>query len=156
MLELYKVNVKHVKRKLKLLLERKIGDGFEIAYTPNGKPYVKGDPVCFSVTHSGDTALIAICDSPVGVDYETIRNRKFSAVLSRFSEREIEDISGSIEKFLKCWVAKEAYIKLIGGTLAHDLKRLEFYGGKLYFDGAEKAVTFENIDGGICAYCTEE
>lgn len=156
MFELYRVNARHVKQKLKLLIERKIGDGFEIKYTSNGKPYIEGNPVFFSVSHSGEHALIVLCDKPVGVDYEIIRERKISAVLSRFTEREIEDISGSTEKFLKNWVAKEAYIKLIGGTLAHDLKRLEFYGGTLYYDGEEKQVIFENIEGGICAYCTED
>lgn len=156
MFELYRVNAKHVKQKLNLILERKLGNGFEIKYTKNGKPYIEGNPLYFSLSHSGSQAVIAICDSPVGIDCEIFKERAFSAVLSRFTQREIEDISGSTEKFIKNWVAKEAYIKLVGGTLAHDLKRLEFYGGTLYFDGEKKEVVFENIEGGICAYCTEE
>lgn len=156
MFEIYRVNGKTVKQKLNLLIERKIGEGFEIKTTRNGKPYIEGNPIYFSVTHSQGFAFIVLCDRPVGVDYEVIRERKFSAVLSRFTPREIEDISGATEKFLKNWVAKEAYVKMIGGTLAHDLKRLEFYDKKLYFNGVEKDVSFEWVLDGILAYCTEE
>jgi len=32
----------------------------EIKRTENGKPYFEGDPVFFSVSHTGETALIAV------------------------------------------------------------------------------------------------
>ena len=127
MIKLYKTKNECVYEKLALLLP-----DCEIKKTENGKPYTYG--ICLSITHTGDTALIAISDLPVGIDAEIVKNRNFSSVLKRFTAREQAEI-GSLSEFLKHWVVKEAYIKLIGGTLAHDLKRLEYFGGVLFYDG---------------------
>lgn len=156
MLHIYQTTAKEVKTKLKEVLTPYICGDYVILRTECGKPYIEGNPVYFSLAHCEDTAVIAIASNPVGIDLELIRERKFFAVLSRFTPREIDDISGSTVSFLKNWVAKEAYIKMTGGTLARDLKRLEFYGGKLYFNGVQKSVIFEDICGAICAVCLEE
>ena len=85
--------------------------------------------------------MIALCDKPVGIDFENYdkdgRMKNFSHILSRFTEREKQWIDGAFALFFMNWIAKEAYIKLKGGTLAHDLKRLEYYDYKLYCDGKE-------------------
>ena len=129
MLKLYRTNNEQVHEKLKSLLPA----DSEIKRTENGKPYTDG--ACFSITHTGDTALIAISDCPIGIDAEILQKRKFSSVLKNFSSREQSEIGENNIEFLKHWVVKEAYIKLIGGTLAHDLKRLEYHGGQLYYNG---------------------
>ncbi len=136
MLELYRTENKDVYEKLKKLLAEKSGENFEINRTLNGKPYIGGDPLFFSLSHSRGNALIAISDKPVGIDIEYFKDG-FGHVLSRFSEREKADINCDKVKFFCNWVAKEAYIKLLGGTLAHYLKRLEYFGNKLYCDGKE-------------------
>lgn len=156
MFKIYRLDRHNIQQSAERLIAREAGIDCIIKKTDNGKPYIEGNPVYFSITHSSYFAFIAISDKPVGADYEIYRERKISAVLSRFTQREKDDIAGSTDNFLKNWVAKEAYIKLIGGTLAHDLKRLEFYDGKLYFDGEEKPVYFEYFFDGIFAYCIEE
>ena len=65
----------------------------EIKRTENGKPYFEGDPVFFSVSHTGETALIAVCDRAVGVDAEIIKQRDFNAILKRFTAREQVEIA---------------------------------------------------------------
>ena len=131
MITLYRTENKQIYEKLKLLLPA----DSQINRTENGKPHTDG--ICFSITHTGDTALIAISDLPIGIDAEIVRERSFSSVLKSFTAREQTEIGENITTFLMHWVVKEAYIKLTGGMLAHDLKRLEYYGGKLYCDGAE-------------------
>ena len=131
MLELYRTTNERVYEKLKNLLP----DGCEIKRTKNGKPYTDG--VCFSITHTADIALIAVSDLPVGVDAEIVKERGYFSVLKRFTPREQAEIGENTLEFLKHWVVKEAYIKLIGGTLAHDLKRLEYFGGELFCDGVK-------------------
>ena len=132
MIELYRTQNERVYEKLKSLLNT----NSEIKKTENGKPYIDG--FNFSVTHTGDTALIAISDKPVGIDAEIIKERDFSSVLKRFTPREQTEIDGDTVKFLKNWVVKEAYIKMLGGTLSHNLKRLEYFEGVL-LDGGKKS-----------------
>ncbi|MDE7439905.1 MAG: 4'-phosphopantetheinyl transferase superfamily protein [Clostridia bacterium] len=129
MIELYRTQNERVYEKLKSLLNT----DREIKKTENGKPYIDG--FHFSVTHTANTALIAIGDNPIGVDAEKITPRKINSILKRLTERERAEICEDIVRFLKNWVVKEAYIKMLGGTLAHDLKRLEYFGGELLCDG---------------------
>lgn len=127
MLTVYKIKNERVYEKLKAFTGIS-----EIKRTANGKPYA--DDIFFSVTHTGDYALIAVSDREVGVDAERIKKRGFEHILKRFTPREKAGINGE-RGFFENWVVKEAYIKLLGGTLAHDLKRLEYYGGVLFCDG---------------------
>lgn len=151
MLKLYKTQNERVYDKIKALLNVS-----EIKRTQNGKPYTEESDVHFSVTHTDGAALIAVSDSPVGIDAEKITERRYDAVLKRFSPREQAEINDSTA-LLKNWVVKEAYIKMLGGTLAHDLKRLEYADGRLLCDGEKVscAVLIAVCDGIIYAVCTE-
>lgn len=128
MLKIYKTENERVYEKLKKLLNTDC----EIKRTENGKPYIEGAE--FSITHTGGTALIAISDKPVGIDAEMIKELNYSSILQRFTLREQAEIDCTAA-FLKNWVVKEAYIKKLGETLAHCLKRLEYFGGNLFSDG---------------------
>lgn len=145
MLELHFTENKDLYKKVEKLIARHICGDFEIKRTENGKPYVDGDPVYFSVSHNKGRAVIAICDKPVGVDTEAVEDRKHDAVLSRFTLRERQEIGGDQLKFFKNWTAKEAFIKMKGGTLASFLKRTEFFDGRVFLDG-------EAQNCGICAH----
>ena len=150
MIALYVTENERVYEKLKSLLP----ENSEIKRTENGKPYTDG--VYFSITHTGDTALIAVSDCPVGIDAEIVQKHKFSGVLKRFTPREQSEI-GDTAEFLRHWVVKEAYIKLIGGTLAHDLKRLEYFGGELFYNGLKTNcnILCASSDGLIYCVCAQ-
>ena len=141
---------------VKALLSKHIPIPFEILRTENGKPYIEGNPLCFSISHSRNKAVVAISESPVGVDFETFTGKPREAVLKKFTEREQSEIDCERE-FLRHWTAREAYIKLKGLTLAKTYKRLEFYGGNLYLNGVYVGVNldFYEKEGGIIAVCTE-
>lgn len=135
MLDIYLTENVSVHEKLKSVIERRLGSAVEIKRTESGKPFIEGNPLYFSLSHSAGSAMLALCDRPVGIDLEAVgRRHGFLHILSRFTERERGQINRR-EDFLSNWVSKEAYIKMTGGTLARDLKKLEYYGGALYCDG---------------------
>lgn len=76
----------------------------------DGKPVIDGGPH-FSLSHSGDIAVCALCEQEVGVDIE--RCRKISPAMRRvvFSQAE-EECSDA--QLLKTWVAKESFLKMTG------------------------------------------
>lgn len=162
MIELYWTKNVNLHRKVEILLERKQGKNFEIKRTENGKPYIVGNPLYFSLSHSRGHAVIALCDKPVGIDmeryHENGRLKNYKHILSSFTEREKQWISDTFAFFFLNWVAKEAYIKMVGGTLAHYLKRLEFYDYKLYLDGEQVScgqVSVADMCAGIYSVCAE-
>ncbi len=137
-------------------LKRLLKGPVTILRSPNGKPYIDGDPLYFSIAHSGDIAVYAISPEPVGVDFEIFRGKPHPSVTSQFSERERSEIGGE-EDFLRHWTAREAFIKMKGSTLADCFKRLEFYGGDVYLDGnvCGCKISFRRTQDGIAAICEQ-
>ena len=142
---------------VKALLSKHIPAPIEILHTACGKPYVEGNPLYFSLSHSGERAVAAISKSPIGVDFELFTGKRRSAVINRFSERERGEIHDEGD-FLRHWTAREAYIKLKGLTLAQTLKHLEFDGGELFFKDERLSVKidFYEKEDGVIAVCTEQ
>jgi geranylgeranyl reductase family protein len=98
---------------------------------PHGKPYVVGArdrwgrPIRFSLSHSGDAALIAVSvDREVGVDLEAVRERDVLGIARHFfSEVEVTALRRlprhqQLTAFYRCWTCKEAYLKACGTGLA--------------------------------------
>lgn len=121
------------------------------------KPKISAATPCpyhFNLSHSGNKAVIALSESSVGVDLELFTGKSRKSVLSRFSDREQREIINETD-FLKHWTAREAFIKLNGKTLAEYFKRLEFFNGKIFFDGTEQSCNlyFYQTQYGIVAAC---
>lgn len=98
-------------------------------YGLRGKPYLKDYPdVHFSLSHSGNMAVLAISDSEVGIDVQERRGYQEKVVKRFYHESEIaviEAISDPAEKancFYKMWTGKEAYIKYTGKGMGQDLQ----------------------------------
>lgn len=118
----------------------------------HGKPYIPGDKICFNLSHSkGLTALAAGKKGSVGFDCESLSGKARPAVLSRFTERERQEIGGT-QDFYAHWTARESYVKYLGGSLAALWRHIEFFGGKLYVDGAETGVRVTQFDRGGYAF----
>lgn len=139
------------------LLEAKLSAPFEILRTENGKPYIEGNHVHFSLSHSGRRGIIAVSDKPVGIDLEIYKDSPHNSVIERFSEREQAEIADERD-FLRHWTAREAYVKLYGLTIAETWKHVEFLDGKLYLDGQLQKVTVRTYDFGfsVGALCFED
>lgn len=74
----------------------------------------------FNLSHSGDYVVLAVSDSPVGIDIEH-KTKGYDSLAKRcFCEEEYKDIlsAGDTDeqkhRFLEYWTMKEAYIKLVG------------------------------------------
>lgn len=153
--ELYFCRTEDIEKTLKNALHPHICGKYELKRGVYGKPYIDGNPVFFSISHSGGEGVVLISDKECGVDLEVIKKRKISAVYGRLSAREKEEIQDDTKKFLQNWVAKEAYIKYSGGTVSL-IKRLEYTGGVLYFDGekADCELRVLALDRAVYAVCT--
>ena len=136
MTELFLTENCGVYEKIEKLLKQRLAEPFEIKRNENGKPYIEGNPLFFSLSHSGSLALIAISSAPCGVDMELVCGKSRKVVLNSFSNEERAEIENERD-FLKHWVVRESYIKMLGLTLAAKLKNLKYVGGTLY-DGGQK------------------
>ena len=95
----------------------------------HGKPYAKGLPVEFNISHSGDMVVCAVDDNPVGIDIEQIRPIDLTVAKRICTEEELiylfshaptaEDFvyttdTAVLNRFFELWTAKEAYGKYNG------------------------------------------
>lgn len=107
-------------------------------YLPEGKPFIVGHPdIHFNLSHSGDVAVCAIADQPVGIDIETTRKISDSLIDYTMNEKEREIIAASNDKvmaFLTFWTKKEALLKLTGEGIRNDLKEVLNQSEKYLFE----------------------
>jgi 4'-phosphopantetheinyl transferase len=120
---------------VRLILARYTGRSpAELAFAsgPHGKPFLVGEDrgrpgasVNFNVSHSGEIAVVAVAESPVGIDVEQIRTMPDADRLAArfFSpyEREVYrslDPEARLSAFFRCWTRKEAFVKARGDGLS--------------------------------------
>ncbi len=93
----------------------------------NGKPYVKNADIYFNISHSGDMVACALCDSPVGIDIEKMREVDDKLIKFVSTNEELEYIYAEPavkqQRFFEIWTAKEAYFKCVGSGIT-DLKSI--------------------------------
>ena len=105
-------------------------DEVMVNYGATGKPSITGAKKYISVTTTGDKMIVALSDSPVGIDGEYLPRYKegrtdYAMLADRFfSGEESEYVrSGATvvdekERFMKIWTRKEAYVKCTGKGVA--------------------------------------
>ena len=117
----------------RVMLGDEAPDGiYDFAYTELGKPYFINIPgVHFSISHSGEMAMVAVSDREVGADIQEWRELK-SDIAGRFFHPEekahLEKLSASESEkaFFELWCLKESYIKFTGKGLTQALDELNF------------------------------
>jgi 4'-phosphopantetheinyl transferase len=97
----------------------------EFKLSAHGRPLLPDGGPVFSLSHSGDMALVAVAaEGELGVDIECRRTLQHRELARRFfseSEADAIDALAGYEReaaFFDCWVRKEAYIKAKGLGLA--------------------------------------
>ena len=124
----------------------------QICKSIHGKPYIKGDKVFFNATHSKGLLALAVGKKEVGLDCESLLGKARPAVLNKFTEREKSEILTTSD-FYAHWTARESYIKFLGATLAATWRRVEYYGGRIYFIGQpapQKILNFSHENYTFC------
>lgn len=96
-----------------------------LAREPGGRPFVDGaERLFFSLSHSGDVALIAVADVAIGVDVERVRPIPRAAGMARrIMHPDTVALLESLPQsqlelsFLDAWTQREAHVKAVGGGL---------------------------------------
>lgn len=110
------------------LLRHALGeDAYEkaaFAKGEHGKPYIKGHPNHYNISHSGQYVVLVMANSEVGVDVQEKRTVRMEAMAKRFFSKEEWQVfseCGSEEEqkdlFYYIWCRKEAYGKYLGTGL---------------------------------------
>lgn len=99
--------------------------------TAAGKPYFADLPIRFSLSHSGEMAILAVSDREIGADIEQLREVDTRLAERFFTAREAAYVAGDRDRFFEVWTKKEAYGKWKGdglaATMRTDVLDLEFY-----------------------------
>ncbi len=109
-----------------------------------GKPHFTSFPLHFSLSHSGELAVAAISDVPLGIDLEMHSERKIDRIAKRFfsdaQRSEIKSLEDDeqLERFYLTWTKKEALSKLDGRGISA-LSSLSTDGGAF--------ISYEALDG---------
>lgn len=112
----------------------------EFSLTETGKPFLAGNELYFSVSHSGEIAAVAVNkSSPVGIDVEKIIPVKARIAGRVFSEAEISFVFGDnkipagliedrgvLERFFRVWTYKEAFVKMTGEGITDDIVNVRY------------------------------
>lgn len=124
----------------------------EVVYTRSGKPTL---PFCkFSIAHTENLAVCAFADTDIGIDAEMLRSVKTRESYPFFTRRECDFVNGNEKlhdaRFLHIWTRKEAYVKMLGETMAEK-------GGTDVLNGVCGAVFSEHdFDGFVITVCEAE
>lgn len=92
---------------------------------PHGRPAVAGATgLHFNLSHTGDLALFAFADTPIGADVETEQPESVVAEVARMlhpletAELDALPLAERPLAFARCWTRKEAYLKGTGTGLS--------------------------------------
>ena len=123
-----------------LLRESSLPFSTEIGYGEHGRPFLNG--VHFSISHTGDIAVIALSDFPVGIDIESGEDKSGKIAERFFDESEKEYLRQCPSGFRRVWTLKEAVSKLFGKGISMDFPSFCVYpfDTEHYIEG--KYVTF--------------
>lgn len=117
---------------------------------PQGKPYLPDYPAFFfNYSDGGDYAALAVSDTEVGIDLETIRPRpNYPAILSRFflpEEYEAVEKADSehlrLVRFFRLWTQKESALKHAGCGLGEKMREYRILGDYAWY--AEKKLPLQ-------------
>ena len=141
---------------LRQALSEKFGiyeDAVRILNDERGAPYVDGENIHVSISHSGDYAVCAISDTPVGIDIEKVRPICARVAIGTFSAGEMEYLDtdgnefsdGALVRFYEIWTAKEAYSKLDGSgiSLKNTVDTTTLSVRRVHFDGYVVSIVCE-------------
>ncbi len=107
----------------------------------NGKPYISSEHnLEFSISHSGEYAVLSVGDKPNGVDVEKLTRANHN-IANHFFTHEEKMILGSMNeedfmrKFMCYWTLKESYMKCTGMDLMNVMRNVncENISGRNFF-----------------------
>nr|WP_315033396.1 4'-phosphopantetheinyl transferase superfamily protein [uncultured Chryseobacterium sp.] len=111
----------------------------EICALSNKKPYLKGNPVYFNISHSREMVACAIAEFPIGIDIEfmdtAINYLDFQFQMTPAEFAEIHQSEDKIKSFFSYWTRKEAVIKAHGDGMMIPLDSFEVLDNECTIEG---------------------
>ena len=111
-----------------LLLRHALRDGgfavegpLNIVVSEQGKPFLRDGRCFFSLSHSADMVLCALCDREIGADIQIASKANDALIRRFFTEDERDYICRAQDPdaaFSEIWTEKESYCKMDGRGLA--------------------------------------
>jgi len=89
-------------------------DDADIKLLQNKKPYLEGDPIYFSLSHSGEYAACITDENPVGIDIQkivSIDDRTLTRFCTEKETKYLQKSKNTNEDAVKLWALKESYLK---------------------------------------------
>lgn len=130
-----------------------------LARGEHGKPYLKGNPLHFNLSHSDGLLVCAIADCPVGVDAEKLRtfSEKLENRICTPGEKELVKKEPFRDHALtRLWTLKESYMKYTGLGFAQGILTTEFlsfgYAPEICYHDAFFRTVF--LHGGFVTLCS--
>ncbi|WP_160138228.1 4'-phosphopantetheinyl transferase family protein [Chryseobacterium sp. c4a] len=100
-----------------------------IERSPDHKPYLKGHPLHFNISHSKELVVCAIAEFPIGIDVEFMDPKiNYLDFQFQMTEQEFDKINRSedqIRAFFSYWTQKESVMKAHGGGMMIPLDSFE-------------------------------
>ena len=94
-------------------------EDIEILKSDEGKPYIKGFPIHFNISHAGDFVVCVFSEQEVGIDIEQIKEVDLGIAKRFFCQNEYKDllaqkIIDQLDYFYSLWTLKGSYLKYLG------------------------------------------
>lgn len=100
-----------------------------------GKPKLLNSNIHFNITHSNNIILIAIDESPIGIDSEFVKPININYdFLSNYDKSYINSSKKTDIAFFKLWVLKESFTKNIGLGMSLSFDSFYIDPNKMYID----------------------
>lgn len=133
----------------------------QIRASPEGKPFLAGNPAFISLSHSGDYAACAIAPVPVGVDIQRIVPVSARAVRRFCTAGELAWVKRQPDPqraAIALWALKESYLKA-SGALTEAVFAAEFQieaGGGAAGPAGWRFFLDRRIEGYLLAVCEKD
>lgn len=102
---------------------------FELTYGKWGKPYFsRPKHLYFNISHCNEACVCVLSAVEIGIDIEVVRKVSPPVISRVCNVKEAELIRKSDnpeEEFIKRWVMKESYAKLLGVGLSRDFRTID-------------------------------
>ncbi|MDR1254161.1 MAG: 4'-phosphopantetheinyl transferase superfamily protein [Oscillospiraceae bacterium] len=96
-----------------------------------GKPFLKNQNFHYNISHTIGAAVLAVSNTPIGIDIEKVRDVNLKIAKRFFHDIEEEKIfahpENQLRRFLYVWTRKEAYLKYQGIGLHRALSSFNIY-----------------------------
>lgn len=127
----------------------------EIMVNSSNKPYLKGNPVYFNISHSKDLVACIIAEFPLGIDVEffdtSINYLDFEFQMTTNEFKKINEAEDGIKSFFAYWTAKEAVIKAHGDGMMIPLDSFEVSNNEALINGEKFFTKDIFIDKNYCS-----